>query len=108
MGGQGIQTTPHLNIGFLSNTGLDPLKISKLPSQHSMLDHHRHASETPFKLCFTGGPKMVRFKWYLDHLFFPHQLKNNKLSELDPVAKLSGSAHDCAPQIHTMCTDAAC
>ena len=28
------------NIGFLSNTGLDPLKISKLPSQHSMLGHH--------------------------------------------------------------------
>ena len=29
------------NIGFLSNTGLDPLKITKLPSQHSMLGHHR-------------------------------------------------------------------
>ena len=28
------------NIGFLSNTGLDPLKITKLPSQHSMLGHH--------------------------------------------------------------------
>ena len=24
------------NIGFLSNTGLDPLKITKLPIQHSM------------------------------------------------------------------------
>ena len=39
---------PHLknykNIGFLicSNTGPDPLKITKLPSQHSMLDHYRH------------------------------------------------------------------
>ena len=30
------------NIGLLSNTGLDPLKITKLPSQH------RHASQTPF------------------------------------------------------------
>ena len=38
----------HKNIGFLSNTGRDPLKITKLPSQHPMLGHHRHASETPF------------------------------------------------------------
>ena len=27
------------NIGFLSNTGPDPLKIIKLPSQHLMLGH---------------------------------------------------------------------
>ena len=33
------------NIGFLSNTGLDPLKIVKLSSQYLMLDHHRSASE---------------------------------------------------------------
>ena len=39
----------HKNIEFLSNTGPDPLKFLKLPSQHSMLGHHRHASETPFK-----------------------------------------------------------
>ena len=32
------------NIGFLSNTGPDPES-----SQHSKLDHHRHASETPFR-----------------------------------------------------------
>ena len=29
---------------FLSITGPDPLKFSKLPSQHSTLGHHRHAS----------------------------------------------------------------
>ena len=29
------------------NTGSDPLKITKLPIHHSMLGHHRHASETP-------------------------------------------------------------
>ena len=34
----------HKNTGSLSNTDLDPLK----KSQHSMLGHHRHASETPF------------------------------------------------------------
>ena len=36
------------NIGFSSNNGPDPLKIAMLPSQHSMLGHHQHASETPF------------------------------------------------------------
>ena len=46
--------------GGLSNTGPDPLKIAKLLSQHSMLGHHRHASETPFQWRFAGGPMMVR------------------------------------------------
>ena len=70
-GGQGVQTTQknHKNVGFLSNTGPDPLKSTRLPSQHSMLDHHRPASETPFKWCFAGGPMMARFYWYLDSLF---------------------------------------
>ena len=38
-GGTGGPPPPlknHKNIGFLSNTGLDPLKITKLQSQHSM------------------------------------------------------------------------
>ena len=47
--------------GFLSNTGPDRLKITKLISQNSMLGHHRPASETPFKWRFTGGPMMARF-----------------------------------------------
>ena len=34
--------------GF-SNTGPDPLKIARLPSQHLMLGINGHASETPFK-----------------------------------------------------------
>ena len=37
----------HKNIGFLSNTGLDYLKITKLSNQHSMLGHYWHTSETP-------------------------------------------------------------
>ena len=32
------------NIRFLSNSGPDPLKITKLPIQHSMLGHHRPAN----------------------------------------------------------------
>ena len=47
--------------GFLSNTGPNPLKITKLPRQHLMLGHHRHASETPFKWRFAGGSVMARF-----------------------------------------------
>ena len=62
-GGQGVRTPlqeNYKNIGFLSNTGPDPLKITKLPIQHSMLGHNRPASETPFKWCFAGGPLMAR------------------------------------------------
>ena len=39
--GSGPPLKNHKNIGFLINSGPDPLKISKLRSQHSMLDNHR-------------------------------------------------------------------
>ena len=45
----------HKNIEFLSNTGPKPLKITKLPSQHSMLGHHQHASKTPFNGILLAG-----------------------------------------------------
>ena len=54
----------HKNIEFLGNTGQDPLKFSKLPSQHSTLGYHRHASETTFKafrLRADDGPLLVIF-----------------------------------------------
>ena len=61
--GPGPPLENHKNIGFLenflSNTGPDPLKITKLPIQHSMFGHHRPASETPFKWRFAGGPLMA-------------------------------------------------
>ena len=93
-GGSGPHLKNHINIGVLSNTGLDPLKITKLPSQHSMLGHHRHASETPFKWRFAGGPIMARLNWYLDPPS-PYQLKKKQKnpSKLDPPEKLSGSAY---------------
>ena len=62
-GGGGAGAPPpenHRNIGFISNTGPEPLKIEKLPSQHSILGHRRHASETSFKWRFAGGPMMAR------------------------------------------------
>ena len=60
-------------IGFPGNTGPDPLKITKLPSQYSMFGHHRHTSKTPFKWHFAGGPMMARLLWYSDPPS-PHKL----------------------------------
>ena len=56
--GSGPPPTPEKsqNIGFICNTGPDPLKITKLPSQRLMLGHHRPASELPFKWRFAGRP----------------------------------------------------
>ena len=64
-GGQGGPDPPpplenNKNIGFLTNIGPDPLKITKLLIQHPMLGRHRPASETPFKWRIAGGPLMAR------------------------------------------------
>ena len=48
------------NIGCLSKYWPGSPNITKLPSQHSILGHHRYASETPFKWRFAGGPMMAR------------------------------------------------
>ena len=47
--------------GFPTNIDLDHLKITKLPSQHSMVGHYWHASETPFQWRFAGGPMNAHF-----------------------------------------------
>ena len=89
------------NIGFLSNTGPDPLKNHKaIRGYHSMFGNHRLASETPFKWRFAGGPTMARFKWHF-RFFLPSSTKNktktkNVVSVGPPPplpTKLSGSAH---------------
>ena len=61
-GGGGVRTPleNYKNIGFLRITGPDPLKITKLPSQNSMLGHHQPASETPFTWHFAGRLFMAR------------------------------------------------
>ena len=59
-GGQGVRTSPRKSQKyrfFFSNTGPNPLKIVKLPSQLSILGHNWHDSETPFQWRFAGGPK---------------------------------------------------
>ena len=61
VGGTGGPEKSKKNIGFHSSTaGPDPLKITKLQSQHSMLGHLWHASETPFKWRFAVVPMMAR------------------------------------------------
>ena len=80
------------NIGFLSNTGPDPIKITKLPIQHSMLGHRRPASETPFKWRFTGvdGPLIVVFGSFLP---LSNKKGKKRCQSWTPLTKLSGSAH---------------
>ena len=91
-GGTGVPDPPppenKKTIGFLSNTGPDPLKIEKLPSQHSMLGHHRPVpfSETLLKWRFAGGPTMDRFKCYLDSLS-PHKKKQTNKKKTSDVVR---------------------
>ena len=69
--------------GFIAILVRVPWKSAKLTIQHSMLGHHRHASETPFKWRFADGPMLVSILWYLDPLS-SNQLKNS-LAKLDPL-----------------------
>ena len=63
------------NIGFLSNSGPDPWKITKLPSQHLMLGHHRLASETPFK--WTPSDKTFWIRAWLWRAWASSQARQN-------------------------------
>ena len=72
----------HNTIGFPSNTGLDPLIISRLPSQHSMLGHLRYDSETPFVGVADVGPLMVVFGSSLSS-----STKKKTLSKSDSLSK---------------------
>ena len=86
-GGQGVQTPlkNQKNIGLLRNTGPIPLKITNLPSQHSMLGHYLHASETPFNGVSLAG----RCRPTFSGIWIPSSTK--KVGP--PLKKLSGSAH---------------
>ena len=97
--GSGPPLKNHKNIGLLSYSGPDPLKITKLPSQHSMLGHHQHASEIPFKWCFAGGPMLARLYWYLDPPTPQLKKKKNVVKVGPPLTKFSESAHDYDDQL---------
>ena len=79
--GQTPSLKNHKIKGFISILVRNPSTITKLLSQHSMLDHHRHASKTPFKWRFADGPIMARLysgMWILSNLI-------KKSSKLDPL-----------------------
>ena len=81
----------HKNIGFLSNTGPDPLKNHKAIKPDSMLGHQRHASWQA-----DAGPLIVIFGSSL-----PSSTKKKQNKKLFPSCtpsdKSSGSAHVLAP-----------
>ena len=75
-GGQGVwipHPENHKNIGFSRNIDPDPLKFTKLPSQHSMVGCYQHATETPFHWWADDGPLLVAVR----SLSIP-STKNNK------------------------------
>ena len=52
----------HNTIGFLSNSGADPLKNYKASKPtFNDVGHHPSASEKPFEWRFAGGPMMASF-----------------------------------------------
>ena len=87
------QLKTHKAIGFLSNTGPDPWKIIKLPSQHSILGHHRPPAKRHFNGVSLAGrwwPAFIGY-WILSPLI---NNKKKKLSEGAQLTKLSWSAHE--------------
>ena len=87
-GGRGSGPPPPLknqkNIGFISNTGPDPLNVTKLASQHSILGHHRSADDGPLLVLFGSS--------------FP-VIKNGP-----PLAKLSENEHALLLFSYLICT----
>ena len=96
-GRQGTGPPPEISQSyrFLSNTGPDPLKNHKLPSQHSMLGHHWPASEPHLngvRWRVDDGPLLMVFG-SLDPLPSSTKTKQN-VRVGSPLTKFSGYAHD--------------
>ena len=92
-GGQGVRTPlkNHKNIGFPSNIDPDPLKITKLPSQHLMLG----ITGTPAKHHLNGVALTGRWWPTLSGIpiLSPFQSTKKNVSVGPPLTKLSGSVH---------------
>ena len=91
-GGRGVGgPDPHLEnhkaIGFLINTGTDPMENYEATKPAFNVGPSSASSETSFKCRFADGPMVARFEWYLDSLS-SHQLRKKTqktLSKLDPL-----------------------
>ena len=62
VGGAGVRPPSpenHKIIGFLCNTGPDPLKNQKATNPAFNVGQHLPASETPFQWRFAGGPMVA-------------------------------------------------
>ena len=97
------RTKNYKAIGFLSNTTLDPLNITKLPANINV------RPSSALKWSFSGGPIFARFQWYLDPLS-PHQLKNiknkqKKRQSWSPLTTFSGSVHTVKPVLNSHSKD---
>ena len=67
-GGLGVRILPWKLTKMMVSLGIlvwTPWKITKLSSQHSVSDHHRPASKTPFKWLFAGESTVARFVYWL-------------------------------------------
>ena len=84
-GGPDLPPDKSQNIGFLSNTGQDPLKIIKIPIRYSMFGHHRHADDDPIIHVVVFNSSLINKK---------KKKMKNIVSVGAPLARLFGSAHD--------------
>ena len=80
-GGTGGGDTPpplknHKNIGFLSNTGPDPLGNYKATMPAFNIGPSKVRQRNVIKMAFRWWADDGRFKWYVDRLS-PHQLKKH-------------------------------
>ena len=57
--GYGPHSKNHKNVGFLTETDLDPLENHKATKLAFNVGPYRPTSETPFKWRFAGGPIMA-------------------------------------------------
>ena len=89
--GQGVRTRPpppknHQNIGVLSNTGPDPLKITKLPSQYSIWAIIGTSAKRHLNGVSLAGRRWPAFSGILDPSFL-HQLKEKRCQSWSPSGK---------------------
>ena len=88
----GIPMKNHKAIWFSAILARIPWNVTKLPGQHSMLGHYRHASERPLKCRLLVG----RWGLVLGLFGSSRLLKQKKIVRIGPpLIKLSGFAQTC-------------
>ena len=99
-GGDRVSLKNHKNVEFTSNTGPDPLKITKLPSQHSCWAIMGMPAKHHFNGVSLAGQWWPAYSgiWNLPSLInFKKRKRNVKVGP--PLTKLSGSVHDMSAHV---------